>query len=150
MATLELESRIPVLATALVGVAMVAYAFLVSLTQLPAKSRPDGAQGPPVAPKGVLETLRSLGSPEAPTFMLGMAKECKSQIFKLNLPLAGGSYVIGDAKAQRVYSGRRGQTNTSLCTLFSHDWQTKHIHSINHGSLVEGSAKGICSSLFVQ
>eukprot|EP00977_Amphora_coffeiformis_P002589 scaffold482_cov266-Amphora_coffeaeformis.AAC.52 len=56
---------------------------------------------PPTAPKSMLETLSLFSGKDAPFFMLEMMKTCNSAIYKLNLPIPGGVYVIGDYQAQR-------------------------------------------------
>jgi len=83
------------LATVAAGGAAIIYA----LNARPSKGGKDG--GPPTAPKSMLETIRLLSGKEAPFFIMDMAKECNSMFIKLNLPLPGGMYVIGDHKAQR-------------------------------------------------
>ena len=50
----------------------------------------------PCAEAGMLETIRKLSGPEAPFWMIETARKLGQFVYKMNLPLAGGTYVVGD------------------------------------------------------
>lgn len=49
----------------------------------------------PLAPAGMLETIQNMSGPNAPWFLLDMAKQINSDIFRLSLPIPGGVYCVG-------------------------------------------------------
>ena len=49
----------------------------------------------PLAPAGMLETMQNMSGPNAPWFLLDMAKRTNNDIFRLRLPIPGGVYCVG-------------------------------------------------------
>jgi hypothetical protein len=55
-----------------------------------------------VAPAGLLECVREISGPNAYLFCKDMADATGSFIYRLRLPIYGGSVVVGDSFAQRA------------------------------------------------
>jgi len=53
------------------------------------------------APANMVRTILAMSSPDAPWFLLEQAKLLGSTVFRLNLPLPGGLYVVGDGSLAR-------------------------------------------------
>ena len=102
MSTTARDLRVPLVASAGLGAAILAFAFTSNRRHKSVDNDYGGGVEPvPVAACGAIETAVKLSGKEAPDFFLEMAKECDSTIYKLNLPVPGGIYVVGDGLAQR-------------------------------------------------
>lgn len=75
-----------IVGTAIVVIVVATYAFKIS-------SR-DESKWPPIAPGGMLKTIKVLSGNDYPWFMLRTAKKLKSNVFRLSLPIPGCPIVV--------------------------------------------------------
>ena len=136
MSTMKDNSVLPL---AISAVAFVATSIYV-LNEFKKKgSSKDDHVPVPMAPKSMVETLSLFSGKDTPFFMLEMVETCKSAIYRLNLPVPGGVYVIGDF-----------QTRGYLPSLTQNDRQAQHFYASHIGSSLEGGSQGIGARIFVQ
>uniref|UniRef100_A0A6S8YL43 Cytochrome P450 n=2 Tax=Chaetoceros debilis TaxID=122233 RepID=A0A6S8YL43_9STRA len=65
------------------------------------KRKQSTSTAPVTAPAGYIETIRNVASPNAPFFLLEMRLKTARQIFRVNVPLSGGLYVVSNPDAAR-------------------------------------------------
>jgi cytochrome P450 len=79
---------------------------------------------PPAADVGMFETINAISGPEAPFFLLKLArsvlqKDANAKIFRVPIPLPGGVYVVAGADLQRqVMKDKRADKPTAIYGKF--------------------------------
>lgn len=98
----------------------------------------------PLAPVGMIETIRKMGGPNKPWFMLEMSKQLKSNIFRLNLPISGGFYCVGCPTTNRAIqldekTNKAVNIYKSLNTIVGYE----NMHSRSNGPEWHNARKGL-------
>lgn len=74
----------------------------------------------PYAEAGMLETIRKLSGPEAPFWMIETARKLGQMVYKMNLPLAGGTYIVGDTDlVLKILQDKTTDKPEALYSVFS-------------------------------
>lgn len=82
------------------------------------KSKKGPLKSPPVAPLGMLATIRNMGD-NAPFFLKDIVRKTGSDIVRLRLPIPGGAYVVGDPATMReILVDRKTDKPTAVYSAF--------------------------------
>ena len=97
---------------------------------------------PPMAPVGMLEMVAQMSGPEAPFYLLNLARRMQRNTFALPLPFWNGAFLVGDGKlaremyaetdkAAQLYKPFEGLNATD--TMFTHT-NTAYMRSLRKGT----------------
>lgn len=120
--------------------------IIVIISILSYFKRKDGKLAP-LAPAGMMETLRSIGGPNGPWFVLKM-KECtNSDIFRVRIPTPRGAYFVGCPDAAReVLLDKKSDKDRLTYSVFDSITGQASIFSRTSGPKWHNSRKNLAHS----
>ena len=83
-------------------------------------SKSKDSKAVPCAEAGMIETIQKLGGSECPFWMMETARKLGSNVYKMNIPVPGGTYLVGDADlALRILRDKSSDKPQALYSIFS-------------------------------